>query len=170
MEGPRTSALHRILMQEKADRDDLVKKHKQLEMLCSRLKEEGHRSKEEKEDLLASVSRFQDSCAENSKMLCTLDQAVQDLAVARQELAVSVKASAENCMKAEMLEKENTRLNADMHARGLQAEQDMSALKKSTQREFSKLQQDLLTEKTGNKAAVEQMRAQHEKQACHHDS
>ncbi len=166
MVGPSTSALHRILLHEKAHRDDLEKRHKQLQLLCNKLQEDCDRGKQEQRELLAFVGKFQDSCADNSKMLSTLDQAVQDLAVARQELAVSVKAAAENGIKADRLRKLNSSLTAELHAKALQSERDMTATKKAAEDQIGRLQQGLSIEKKESKATMDQMRTQHEKQAC----
>ncbi|BDA40790.1 hypothetical protein COCOBI_01-4440 [Coccomyxa sp. Obi] len=156
-----TSSLNRILLHEKADRDRVLKENKELHMLCERLREDCARNRQEKQDLLASISNFQDSCEKNSSMLCTLDRTVHDLVAAREQLAVSSKAAAELRFKAEKLEKAYASISAELHAKTLQADQDIAVVKAARDKEVAGLQQKLDAERATNKATITQMQAQH---------
>lgn len=156
-----TSPLNRILLNEKADRDRVLKENKQLHILCEKLTEDCARNRQEKQDLLASISTFQDSCEKNSSMLCTLDRTVNDLVAAREQLAVSSKTAAEVRLKAEKLEKANASISTELHAKTLKADQDLAAVKAARDKEFAGLQQKLDAERATKAATIKQMQAQH---------
>lgn len=156
-----TSSLNRILLHEKADRDRVLKENKQLHMLCERLTEDCARNRQEKQDLLANISNFQDSCEKSSSMLCTLDRTVHDLVAAREQLAVSLRAAAELRLKAEKLETANAFISAELHAKTLQADHDLAAVRAARDAEVAGLQQKLDAERATNEATMKQMQAQH---------
>lgn len=158
------SALNCVLLQEKTHRDQLAKEHKQLQKVCSKLEEDCLRHRQEKQELIACVSSFQDSCTEKIKMLSTMQQTMQDLAIARQDLATSSQAAAENASKAERLQKENASLREELQIKVLLADQDIAAVKTSNEKEMEALQHKLVSEKAQHQLNIKQIQARHELQ------
>ena len=156
-----TSSLNRILLHEKADRDRVLKENKQLHMLCEKLTEDCARNRQEKQDLLASISNFQDSCEKGSSMLCTVDRTVRDLLAAREQLTVSSRAAAEFRLKADKLETVNATIRAELHAKTLQADHDLAAVKAARDKQIAGLQEKYNAERATHEAAMKQIRAQH---------
>lgn len=164
------SALKQGLLANCAWQTQLVKDKEDMQLQLATLSRDCQRLTAENSGLLASLSACQGSWAQDERLLCSLNQAVQDLSSTKKELVSAAQTATRYEQECSLLKAQNELLSKQLASLKSSAASDMNSIKEQHEEAFVQLRKELESQLAllQEQLATERSRRDHQV-TCHED-